>query len=630
MYNNQKYILIVFLIIIFAKTGFSQYWMNGFGSVVEDEAMSVSKDVAGNLYTTGYFGGSAQFSGITLSSSGASDVFLMKNNSSGQVIWAIKAGGFGEDRGLSIKTDAVGNSYITGFFYGTATFDTQTLVSAGAHDIFIAKYNSSGNLVWVIQAGGSGADISNAVSIDIDGNIIITGQFIGTSTFGSTTITSLINPQTGLNCTNTFIAKYDSDGNFLWVKHGESDNNCRGISITSDLSGNIFATGEFSDTLSFDILHNNNINNAIYVVKLDSLGNEQWFKRIGASLHNVAYCITTDMNQDVLLTGEANGTLCFFDNPNYMLSNSYNYQAFLAKFSNSGDLLWAVSDGSESEVSPQVVCADDNNNIYITGDFYCKFSEYADFFGQGTFNSIGYRDIFVTKYDVNGQRLWMRNFGGKKEDHAHGMVILNDKPIIAGGFIYKLIVPTTSTINSNHLTSTFYSPNINFNFCNDSKYGKFTGLRAYGTGSDIFLINAININRQPYDYYNREGSVCDRPYVGCCIIHSDSVVYKPDIGCEDSLEVCDSTYLHAISNTASILSNYYSTGPNFTYLWSTGEQTRSIKAKITDDYIIEMTSEDGCFQSTDTFNLEVHISPEIPWISDDHGIGNNSCTPYHI
>lgn len=609
-----------------------QYWMYDAGSTLIDEAMDVSKDAGGNFYTTGYFSSSAIFSPTTtLSSNGVADIFLMKTNSSGQLIWAVKAGGFGEDRGLSIETDASGNSYITGFYYGTATFSPQTLTSAGGQDIFIAKYNSSGILQWLVSAGGPGCDLSNAIAQDISGNVIITGQFKGTATFGTTTISSQINPQTGQPCNNIFIAKYDSNGNFIWVKHGASDKDCRGINIATDGTGNIFTTGIFSDTLTFDQTHNNNIYNGIYLIKMDSSGQEQWFKRAGGTLHNIAYGITTDMNQDVIITGEASGSLSFFGSPTYLLTSPYNYQVFLAKYKGvNGYLSWAISDGSDSEVSSQVVCADNSGNLFITGTFKCKFSEYADSLGQGTFNSIGYQDIFVTKYNTTGQRLWMRNFGGKYEDYIHGMVIANNRPVLAGSFKNALAVPSSysSTTSTNHNPGYFYFPvNTNNIFCNDNNYDQFTPMLSYGN-SDIFLIDAINLNRQPYDYYCRDASMapCDRSYIGCCINMTGSEYCSGN----SNNEACGSASLYAASNTSSNYSTIITCGPNFTYHWSTGATYRAIPVTSSGTYSVTVTTEDECFQSADTFDVIIHPFPQTPWISDNYGIGVNSPNPYSI
>src|SRR5690606_23169601 len=130
------------------------HWARRAGGGTVDEATGISIDAAGNSYTTGYFTGTATFGAQTLISSGITDVFITKTDPDGNFLWAVKAGGTGADRALSIKADADGNSYVTGFFHGQATFGVQTLQSAGQQDVFIAKYATDGTMVWAMRAGG--------------------------------------------------------------------------------------------------------------------------------------------------------------------------------------------------------------------------------------------------------------------------------------------------------------------------------------------------------------------------------------------------------------------------------------------------------------------------------------------
>lgn len=624
MYIAYKYFILL-LIILNCKYGYSQYWMCNAGGTNVDEANSVTTDNNGNIYTTGYFGVSAQFSTtINFISAGASDIFITKHTSSGHLLWAVKAGGWGEDRGLAIKSDNLGNVYVTGFFYGTATFETQTINSLGAQDVFLAKYNTNGNLLWVVKAGGTNADISNAVTIDNNGEITITGQFKESATFDTNTITSLIDPTTGNYCINTFIAHYDNDGILLWVKHGACNKDSRGINISSDNTGNLFIVGQFSDTISFDNTHYNTLNNAIFIIKFDVNGNEIWFRKIGGSLNNIAYGITTDLNQNILITGEASGTVTFFNNTNYFLTNPYNYQAFVAKYDNNGNLVWAVSDGSSSEVSSKAICNDSIGNVYITGVFKCKFSEYADIFGQGTFNSVGYNDIFVSKFNASGQRLWMRNFGSNKEDFVSGIVLNNYNPIVVGSFKNCLNVPTKGDLSINENSDNpASSVNGGLNYCGDSKYGVFSRLNSYGN-SDIFIANAIDLSRQPYDYYEREGNVCDRPFVGSCINGNLNEL------CSDFDTSCSSLSLYANAFSSETHYNQCSIGPICNYTWSNNSHFYMINVTTSDTYFVTVTTDDGCFSSTDSINIVIYPLPPVPLLSDDLGFGTNSSNPYGI
>ena len=162
--------------------GQGHYWLQEAGSTAYDEGYDISADASGNTYTTGYFSGTVNFGSIQLTSSGVTDIFIAKVNSQGVYQWAVKAGGVGPDKGYAIKTDAQGNSYITGFYYGTAYFGTTSITSVNSsQDVFLAKYNSSGILQWVVSAGGSDGDIGNGVNLDNNGNVVITGQFQGSA-----------------------------------------------------------------------------------------------------------------------------------------------------------------------------------------------------------------------------------------------------------------------------------------------------------------------------------------------------------------------------------------------------------------------------------------------------------------
>ena len=127
-------------------------------------------------------------------------------------IWANQAGGTGyDDTGYSIAVDANGNSYVTGSFFGSATFGTTTLTCSGNFGIFVAKMDINGNWLWAKQAMGTYSNYGNDIAVDANGNSYVTGYFWGNATFGTTTLTS-----SGEK--DIFVAKLDSNGNWLWAK----------------------------------------------------------------------------------------------------------------------------------------------------------------------------------------------------------------------------------------------------------------------------------------------------------------------------------------------------------------------------------------------------------------------------
>ncbi len=181
-------------------------WAKRAGGTSLAEGRGIAVDGLGNSYVTGRFVGSATFglgemNATTLTSAGTFDIFVAKYDAFGDLAWAKRAGGtFGEE-GRGIAADRSGNSYITGAFAGSATLgpgesNETTLTSAGDFDIFVAKYDASGDLVWAKRIGGTGVfDVGRGIAVDGSGNSYVTGSFEDSATFGpgktnETTLTS--------------------------------------------------------------------------------------------------------------------------------------------------------------------------------------------------------------------------------------------------------------------------------------------------------------------------------------------------------------------------------------------------------------------------------------------------------
>ncbi|MGH8564957.1 MAG: SBBP repeat-containing protein, partial [Gammaproteobacteria bacterium] len=235
-------------------------WAKRAGGTARDEGFGIAVDSSGNSYVTGQFNGTAIFgpgeaTETTLTSAGFQDVFVAKYDSLGDLVWAKRAGGTSADDGLGIGVDSSGNSYVTGRFRDTATFgpgeaNETMLTSVGVNDVFVAKYDSLGDLVWAKRAGGTGSlDEGFGIAVDSSGNSYVTGQFTGTATFGPGEINETMLTSAGFS--DVFVAKYDSTGALVWAKQagGTSFDEGRGIAV--DGSGNSYVTGIFRGTATF-------------------------------------------------------------------------------------------------------------------------------------------------------------------------------------------------------------------------------------------------------------------------------------------------------------------------------------------------------------------------------------------
>jgi len=221
-------------------------WVKQAGGMGHDEGLGIAADAQGNSFVTGRFEGEALFETTTLISTEASDdIFIAKYDVHGNLVWAKKAGGSEEDCGYGIAADAYGNTSVTGKFQGEATFGATAISSAGGADIFIARYDANGDLMWVERAGGTGDDSGSAVAAHFHGNTSVTGKFQGPATFGAKALS-------GVGGTDIFIARYNVDGDLLWVDRFGGAKDDAGLDIAIDVSGNEHVVGTFQDTAGFD------------------------------------------------------------------------------------------------------------------------------------------------------------------------------------------------------------------------------------------------------------------------------------------------------------------------------------------------------------------------------------------
>ena len=271
-------------------------WAERFGGSEGEIARSVATDEAGNVYVTGSFDSpTITFGTTTLTNGGWGggtpryDMFIVKYDANGNVLWAHNAGGNRDDRGTSVATDRKGNVYVTGDFQSlNITFSTTTLTNAATtgynSDIFVVKYDSTGTVVWAHGAGGIPNEYGIGVSTDTLGSVYITGEFTSpTITFGSTNLTS-----SGGNA-QMYIVKYDSTGAVMWAKQstgGSSTYIFAAPRIATDFAGNIIVTGSYAGTsIIFGSTTLTNVSSLpsqsdIFIVKYDKVGSKNSFLEI--------------------------------------------------------------------------------------------------------------------------------------------------------------------------------------------------------------------------------------------------------------------------------------------------------------------------------------------------------------
>jgi len=382
-------------------------WAKSMGGSFDSRGNSITVDASGNVYTTGFFKGTADFdpgSGITnLTSAGYEDIFVQKMDTDGNFLWAKSMGGTSDDYGNSITVDAAGNVYTTGQFWGTVDFDpgssTYNLSSVGSYDIFVQKLDAAGNFLWAKSMGGTSDDRGSSITVDAAGNVYTTGQFWGTVDFDPSSGTANL---TSAGSNDVFVQKLDAAGNFLWAKSMGGTGYDRGNSITVDAAGIVFNTGYFQGTADFDPSSGTaNLTSAgswdIFVQKLDASGNFLWAKSIGGSSDDRGNSITIDASGNVYSTGGFTGTADFDPGSStYNLTSAGSKDIFVQKMDSAGDFVWARSMGGSLFETGSTITVDASGNLYTTG----YFEGTADFdpsSGTANLTSAGSVDIFVQK-----------------------------------------------------------------------------------------------------------------------------------------------------------------------------------------------------------------------------------------
>jgi gliding motility-associated-like protein len=618
-------ITLAILFLFLSISSFSQNWVNSAGGNFNDESYDIEVDATGNIYTTGYTTAASVFGPtISLITNGYSDIYVSKSDPNGNFLWTKVFGGTQADRGYDIAVDAVGDIYVTGYYQGAATFGSTTLTSSGgSQDIFILKLDNTGNVIWVKSDGGSEGDTGYGITFDNLGNIIVTGQFKGNAQIGLNNFNSAIDPNTGLPAYDMFISKYDANGNDLWSIQGIAKYDDRGLALKTDQNNDIYVTGQFSDTLNIaGNQHNNTIYNAGMLLKLDPAGNELWFRRMGA-IQTLVYDIEVDNVGDVYITGDFQGQMIIIaPSGNNFLNGNYTYRTFLIKFDTTGEVIWMREDDSGSEVSSKAITLDANQNPYITGTFKCVFDEFADSLGSGFFNSVGYNDIFISKYTKTGQIEWMKQYGGPLDDYCSGIAISQtNNPIIAGSyteyFSYPVglsFLPFVSGINKT------FPPYIWQTTCNVSPY---MYLNAVGA-KDIVIAKPVDLSLPHYYYY--ENTTCYNDKLPCI-----------NTLCPDSLVFCGGGQIFDDTHTSGngfYQENYnafptnYQHGPFFDFSWSNGDTTSYTNITSTGYYWVNTQRIDGCSVTNDTVFVTINPIPLMPHLTDDHNFNNQTYPNY--
>ncbi|MBS4016548.1 MAG: SBBP repeat-containing protein [Candidatus Latescibacteria bacterium] len=296
--------------------------------------------------------------------------------------------------------------------------------------------------LWATYYGGSGQDNCDgsremgAITADNSGNIYITG-FTGSTNFPT------LNPGAGAYFQGTvasafdaFIVKFNNNGQREWATYYGGISDDIGIALATDSSENLFVTGVTFSSTTFPTYNpgggayfqsSSGGSGDVFVLKFSNTGLRQWATYYGGYQSDVGYAIATDPSGNIFITGNTfSSNLPTYDAGSgayFQPTNAGSFDAFILKFSNAGVRLWATYYGGSDDDNGYGIAADTAGNVFITG--MCRSTNFPilDAGGGAYFQSsiLGYRTVFILKFNNNGVRTWATYYGGSTNDYGRAI-----------------------------------------------------------------------------------------------------------------------------------------------------------------------------------------------------------------
>jgi hypothetical protein len=366
---------------------------------------AVDSDDLENYYVAGYFSESLNVGDSSWEAGQSTDVILVKYNRHGTPLWYRRGSGEGYNASETVTVDTDGNVIISGYFSNAFSFlDTITSNTNGPR-IFVAKINSTGNPIWFFHQNGLTNDNASTrdVQTDATGNIYVVGHFEGDLMLGDTMISNTADGKDG------FLAKLSPGGHLIWLNHlgGPSDDWLEDLAV--DSQGDVIVSGHFMDSLyAADTFFSSVGQKDLIFLKFNTDGQFLWGRSGGGPYDDFANAVETDPDDHILLAGQFSFSATLGDS---VLNSNGDEDIFLAKFDSYGHMIWSHSEGGYSSDDAQSISVDEDGNTYLTGSFV----GFVTIGGEALLHAGG-DDVLILKYNSGGTIEWVRSAGGSHDE----------------------------------------------------------------------------------------------------------------------------------------------------------------------------------------------------------------------
>ena len=385
----------------------SLLWAKSMGNFGDDLPLGMTTDDSSNIYLTGYFldsmdidlGPDTQF----LRPIGNYDIFCIKLNRDGNLVWGKALGSTRDDKGHSIAVDKNYNVYVTGAYGEEMDFDpgpdTFHVDHAKREDLFFLKLTASGDFSWVKTIGGNGIEVGESVNIDSKDRIIVTGS-IGTANLTEKFNDTLV--EIGHN-TAHLIFSVDSNYNLLWFDTLSAKGtiflrgDIYGGSTTLDTDDNFYLGGKFSKRIDFDpgpdsffleTITKSRNDFDIFIISLDTNGVLRWTKQIGDEHADFQSGLTANQQNEIIFGGTVKGKVDIDPGADTVLIDTdNNFNGIMVKLNNKGEFIRGHRIPCDNWFS--TTCISSSNNLIHYGG---SMRGVADIDPSDTVVNIGVKD----------------------------------------------------------------------------------------------------------------------------------------------------------------------------------------------------------------------------------------------
>jgi hypothetical protein len=340
-------------------------WYNAIQGSGDEIIYDVATDRDGNVYVTGKFNGVTQFGDQQpITSNGGSDLYVAKLDANGQWAWIKTIGGAENDFARGVTVDSQGRVSISGQVSGDLTIDGETVATSNNQDVIIAQWSTEGVLNWYEILGGDSETYPYAIESDPDGNLYAVGQFNNTATFQDEEMTS-----TGYY--DIYIIKMTANGSVEWTQQSKGYYSEQAYDLAVNDEGQVFITGFFSDKADFGYtqLQSRGADDS-FIAKLDTDGTYLWAQSGGGTGWDYGRSVTINRRGNAVVTGDYKGLAHFGSEQLTATGGDFDTDIFMVEYSPNGEVITAQTVGDTNSNFGYSIISDQAGSLYLSGIFF--------------------------------------------------------------------------------------------------------------------------------------------------------------------------------------------------------------------------------------------------------------------